>query len=246
MADPADSVGWRESDSHTFIDDGDIFVPDRAAQIETVCGLVPESENGGLLVDLCCGAGHLSAALLAARSDLRVLALDGSSAMRAAAAARLSAYAERFEIAAFDLEATEWRRFDEPPLMVVSSLAVHHLDGPGKQRLYRDMTAALRPGGALVIADLIAPASPAGNRVAADTWDRVTARQAAAAGRPEAEARFCELGWNFFSDPDPDPVDKPSPLVDQLLWMRQAGLAGVDVYWMLAGHAIFGGFKPGT
>jgi hypothetical protein len=42
---------------------------------------------------------------------------------------------------------------------------------------------------------------------------------------------------------DPDDIDKPSRLLDQLKWLEQAGFADVDVYWMLAGHAIFGGRK---
>lgn len=41
----------------------------------------------------------------------------------------------------------------------------------------------------------------------------------------------------------PDPVDKPSRLMDQLLWLEQAGWRDVDVYWMRAGHAMFGGRK---
>jgi tRNA (cmo5U34)-methyltransferase len=43
-----------------------------------------------------------------------------------------------------------------------------------------------------------------------------------------------------------DPVDKMSPLFDQLKWLEQAGFASVDVFWMRAGHAIFGGSKPGV
>lgn len=32
--------------------------------------------------------------------------------------------------------------------------------------------------------------------------------------------------------------------LDQLQWLGEAGLVKVDVYWMKAGHAIFGGRKP--
>jgi tRNA (cmo5U34)-methyltransferase len=240
----AGTSGWREDDSREFLDYGEIFVPDRAQQIDTICRLVPPAGEGGLVVELCCGAGLLSAALLDRHPGIRVLALDGSAEMRAATQARLAPHTGRFTVGAFDLAAAGWRSFDEAPAMVVSSLAVHHLDGPGKQRLFADMATALRSGGALIIADLIAPASPAGVDLAARAWQAATERQAAAAGRPGAVRRFRELDWNFYADPDPDPIDQPSPLLDQLLWMRAAGLVGVDVFWMQAGHAVYGGFKP--
>ena len=28
-------------------------------------------------------------------------------------------------------------------------------------------------------------------------------------------------------------------------WLAEAGLAGVDVFWMKAGHAVFGGVREG-
>ena len=36
---------------------------------------------------------------------------------------------------------------------------------------------------------------------------------------------------------------KPSPLYAQLKWLEQAGFEGIDVFWMQAGHAVFGGWK---
>lgn len=51
------------------------------------------------------------------------------------------------------------------------------------------------------------------------------------------------LEWNSFTLTEPDPIDKMSPLYSQLTWLDRAGFAGIDVYWLLAGHAIFGGTK---
>src|SRR5262249_60905680 len=41
--------------------------------------------------------------------------------------------------------------------LVVSALAVHHLDGAGKQRLFAQVARVLRPGGRLVLGDLVVP-----------------------------------------------------------------------------------------
>ena len=44
---------------------------------------------------------------------------------------------------------------------------------------------------------------------------------------------------------DPEDLDKPSCLLNQLKWLELAGFVDIDVYWMSAGHAIFSGWKPG-
>jgi tRNA (cmo5U34)-methyltransferase len=45
--------------------------------------------------------------------------------------------------------------------MVVSALAVHHLDGDEKADLFARIAARLRPGGRFVLADVVVPDDPA-------------------------------------------------------------------------------------
>src|SRR5262249_39868527 len=45
--------------------------------------------------------------------------------------------------------------------LVVSALAVHHLDGPRKADLFRRVAAVLRPEGRFVLGDVIVPHDPA-------------------------------------------------------------------------------------
>src|SRR5437763_1842589 len=63
------------------------------------------------------------------------------------------------------------------------------------------------------------------------------------AGGGVAFARFEAGGWNFYRG-TPDACDQPSRLDDQLRWLGEAGLAPVDCFWMRAGHAVFGGWRP--
>jgi tRNA (cmo5U34)-methyltransferase len=44
--------------------------------------------------------------------------------------------------------------------LVVSALAVHHLDAAGKADLFRRVARVLRPGGRLVLADVVIPEKP--------------------------------------------------------------------------------------
>ena len=240
--------GWDEANSNDFIDLGRFFVPEREEQIAAVLGLIPDPGDG-LLVDLCCGEGLLSRALLERFRRARVLALDLSPTMLAqarATCAAISGGSGRFDTRPFDLADRSWRTFREPVRAFVSSLAIHHLDGEGKRQLYRDLAVALAPGGALVIADLVQPSTPAAQAVAAKAWDDAVRRRSLdLTGGLGPYEKFHELSWNLWAETEPDPIDKPSPLLDQLRWLEEAGLSGVDACWLKAGHAVFGGTRPG-
>jgi len=244
MSDPQRAGTWREEDSRDFLDYGRYFVPERERQIGIIDELIPTPPDDALLVELCPGEGLLSRALLERFPACRMLALDGSTEMRARTRETCAAQADRLTVAAFDLAARDWRAFVEPPHAIVSSLAIHHLDGAGKRALFRDLAAALAPGGVLVIADIVRSPDARGLAAAAQQWDEaVCARALALDGDLRAFAEFQRLGWNYFRDPDGDPIDKPSSLAEQLTWMAEAGLSGVDCHWLLAGHAIFSGQK---
>jgi len=244
MSDRQSVKAWDEDSSRTFLDYGRYFVPERERQIGIVGELIPPPPAGALLVELCSGEGLLSRALLERFPACRMLALDGSAEMRARTRATCGAAADRLTVAAFELAARDWRAFAEPPHAIVSSLAIHHLDGGEKRTLFRDMAAALASGGVLVIADIVRPPDARGLAAAAQQWDEaVRARALALDGDLRAFAEFQRLGWNYFRDPDGDPIDKPSSLAEQLAWLAEAGFTGVDAHWLLAGHAIFSGRK---
>ena len=63
-----------------------------------------------------------------------------------------------------------------------------------------------------------------------------------AVGAPALFQRFVDERWNHFRFPDV--ADQPSALFHHLVWLRHAGFTAVDGFWLNAGHAVFGGFKP--
>lgn len=234
-------AGWSEENSQTFIDFGRYVVPEREAQIEIFGDLIPLQARTFHILELCCGEGLLAGALLARFSNCVLHGLDGSPAMLRQAQARLAPYGDRFTTRQFDLAASDWRQPGWPLHAVVSSLAIHHLDGAQKQALFRDVHRMLEPGDVFVVADIVQPAHALGNAAAAKAWDAAVRQRAVALDGDETRfALFEREQWNLFRYPDPD-VDKPSRLLDQLKWLEQAGFADVDVYWMKAGHALFGG-----
>ena len=244
MAERPDPATWSEDDSQHFIDYGAYFVPEREVQIDTIVSVIPAPDGPCHMVELCSGEGLLAKALAARFKDATLHAYDGSEAMLAATAAKLAAHGKGHTTHLFEIAETGWRRFDWPLHAVVSSLAIHHLDGPGKARLFKDIAAALAPGGVFVVCDLVEPTTPEGEELWSRHWDDgVRARSLELDGNDKMLDFFREDGWNYYADPEPDPVDKPSPLLDQLLWLKEAGLKDVDVHWLKAGHAIFSGRK---
>lgn len=240
---PSNAETWNEGNTQTFLDLGRYFVPDREQQLATICALIPEQPAPFNVLELCCGEGLLAEAILDRFAGATVYGYDGSPGMLQRAQTRLVRYGARFRTQLFDLADTSWRSAVWPIHAVVSSLAIHHLDDVGKAQLYRDLFGMLAPGGVLIIADLVQPASALGVQLAAREWDcAVEQRALALDGNTDAVALFEQERWNLYRYPDP--VDMPSRLFDQLTWLAAAGFGDVDVYWMRAGHAIYGGAKP--
>lgn len=249
---PPDSAGaaatWREADSQRFLELGAVYTPRRDEIRDAFLDLIPAASDEAFTgVELGIGHGWLTDAILRRFPKARMIGLDGSPAMLTAAHETLAAHGDRVTLQRFDLADDTWRAALPAGLRcVVSSLVIHHLDDQGKQRLFHDMFQLLAPGGALLVADLVAPASEHGRAHMARAWNAAVERQSRElTGGDKAYLQFREDQWNIYEFPvDPDDIDHPSPLVDQLAWLASAGFTGIDVWWAQAGHVLFGGYRP--
>ena len=237
-----ETVLWDESDSQTFIDYGRYFIPQREAQIQTIGDLIPAQGGPFHILELACGEGVLAESLLSRFPQATLHGYDISAEMLKAASERLAAFANRFQPNYFELADLDWRKAKRQFHAVVSSLTIHHLDGPDKLRLFMDVYEMLSAGGVFVVADLVQTTRPEGTAVSAKAWDDAVQQRAIAFDNNlEVFEAFQKLEWNLYRHPDE--MDKPSTLFDQLKWMEQAEFTAVDVHWMLAGHVIFSGMK---
>lgn len=246
MAGDMASPHWSEDDSTRFLAMDDVVVPMREHQIATLCALIPaQADEMFNVVELGAGGGMLARAVLEAYPNCHYYALDGSEVMRAQLRERLAPYGDRVTVAAFELAENTWRETLPAPLRcVLSSLVVHHLTHEGKQRMFADVAQRLEPGGALLLADLVAPASDRVRRLFAEQWnDSARAQSQALAGDLSLYQAFRDAEWNYYELTEEDPIDHPSPLSDQLVWLRAAGFSVADCFWMLAGHTIYGGYR---
>jgi tRNA (cmo5U34)-methyltransferase len=236
---------WTEDTSRRFLDLGRYFVPEREHQMHMIAALIPARDRPFHVLELCCGEGLLAQVVLGTYPAAVVHGLDGSQEMLEQARQRLARFGDRFQTDLFDLAAKTWRKAAEPVTAVVSSLAIHHLTGPEKQELFRDVFGMLESGGMFVIADVVEPSGEAATRLAAEEWDEAVRERARQLdGNDAAFAFFEREQWNMYRYRDPDDIDQPSSLLDQLKWLENAGFADVNPHWLLAGHAIFSGSKP--
>jgi tRNA (cmo5U34)-methyltransferase len=108
------------------------------------------------LLDLGTGTGETLAAVLECHPGAAAVGVDQSEAMLAAARQRLAGARVELRVA----ELTEPLP-DGPFDLVVSALAVHHLDGQDKADLFTRIARVLRPDGRFVLGDVVIPVDPA-------------------------------------------------------------------------------------
>ncbi len=130
------------------------------------------------VLDLGTGTGETLAAVLARHGGAAAVGIDKNEAMLDAARARLRGSAVELVVAQLS-DPLPPGPFD----LVVSALAVHHLEGHDKAALFARVRGVLRPGGRFVLGDVVIPVDPA---------DAVTPLSGAH-DRPSTLAE--QLGW---------------------------------------------------
>jgi tRNA (cmo5U34)-methyltransferase len=108
-----------------------------------------------LILELGTGTGETTRRILAVHPRARLHGIDSSKEMLAAANDTLSS-----ENVLLELGRIEHPLPPGPFGLVVSALAVHHLDAAGKQTLFRNVADILAPGGRFVLADVVIPDDP--------------------------------------------------------------------------------------
>lgn len=142
---------------------------DPATYAETVRAEIPAYERfqeqvvlaayaewrGGRVLELGTGTGETARRLLERLGDAEIVSVDESAEMLAEA---------RRVLASERVRLIEGRLQDQLPRgpfdLVVSALAIHHLDDHEKPDLFSRVRAALGPGGRFVLADVVVPDDP--------------------------------------------------------------------------------------
>jgi len=204
-------------------------VPDYFEQdslfVDAVREVAPDEGHGPFRVlELGAGAGNLARLLLQTFPRVEVTAMDVSAVMLAACRQTLEPFGGRARVVEGDFASAG---LGSGYRAVVSRLAIHHLDDPGKEALFGRVFAALDAGGVFVISDMIVGATPEESGALMAEWrDYMVAR-----GDDPDEW----LQWLVGDD------DLPASVQAQMAWLQAAGFNDVQVIWKRAGFAMLSG-----
>lgn len=163
------------------------------------------------VLDLGAGTGLFSAMILERFPETELHLIDASSGMLDQAKERFRGN-PRVTFGIGDMATSD---LGGPWDVIVSALAIHHLDDPDKQSLFAHIVGALRPGGLFVNAEqVLGPTLEAEDR-----YVRFWHADIRAAGVSEQEIAGAAERMAF---------DRCAPVEAQLAWMHEAGFHDVD------------------
>ena len=220
-------------------------VPLTIEQIEMMLQLITAArgENIESFLDLGCGDGVLSAAILDEHAHARGLLLDFSEPMLAAARRQLQEHGARASFVQADIRQTGWMLHVAPltPLdAVVSGFAIHHLPDSRKRELYAEIFGLLKPEGIFINIEHVSSATRWTESVLDDYMiDAIFGKELKASpGKTRAE-----VAREYYSRAVQD-ANILAPLEVQCDWLREIGFENVECYLKVQELAVFGGQRP--
>jgi tRNA (cmo5U34)-methyltransferase len=146
------TVSGFEWDPDTFLTEMLAEVPGYE-QLEDAVASATLGADVRTVLELGTGTGETALRVLEAHPHARWTGIDASEAM-------LGRARERLPNADLLLGRLEDPLPAGPFDLVVSVLAVHHLDGPGKRDLFKRLAHVVAPGGRVVLGDVVVPERP--------------------------------------------------------------------------------------
>jgi tRNA (cmo5U34)-methyltransferase len=180
------------------------------------------------ILDLGAGTGLLSALVAERLPEASLVLTDLAEGMLERARERFAGRAAPVAFRVMNhLDLAAEGEFD----VVMSALSIHHLDDNGKRAVYAAMARAVRPGGVVINADQVAGDDAAMEHRYWSHWHDAIRR----AGVPEAEIAAAI---------ERQTLDRRTPLVPQLDWLRRAGLDQVECRYKDVSFAVMTGIRP--
>lgn len=235
---------WQnEAVIEAFLRDVREAIPGAALQLELLGTIVAAwCPRPRCIVDLGCGDGLLGRNLLSRLPQARVVFVDFSDPMLAAARKRL-ADEPRANIVRADLSGPAWRDAlaDFGPVdAVVSGFVIHHLPDARKKTLYAEIFSLLAPGGVFLNLEQVSSATPRITELYEDYFVESIYQHHKRTGREKPREAVVEA---FARRPTRE-ENILAPVTDQCAWLRDIGFTDVDCFFKLFELAIFGGTKP--
>jgi tRNA (cmo5U34)-methyltransferase len=223
---PAVSTFTRDADSYDAARRG--LIPCFDAFYGAALDLIADWRGASVgplhVLDLGAGTGLFSSLMLARYPDARLHLVDASPGMLDEARRR---FAGRDDIS---YAVGDMARADlaGPWDVVISALAIHHLDDTAKRALFARIRGALRPGGLFINAEQVLGPTPE----AEGRYARVWLAQVRAAGVAQADIAKAQERMRH---------DRCATVENQLHWLRAAGFFDVDCSFKAWRFAVMSG-----
>ncbi|MGB8646076.1 MAG: class I SAM-dependent methyltransferase [Anaerolineae bacterium] len=243
MSSRQDVVWKTEALAHTFLEGVRGGIPFAAEQIDVMLQIIrARGEPVERFVDLGCGDGILSRALLSQYPAARGTLVDFSEPMLDAARAKTSKPGQITFVLA-DLGTSDWvnsAQQNGPVDAVISGFAIHHLPHTLKRALYRQIFELVRPSGIFINIEHVASPSAWVGALADDLLiDSLYAYH----HRNGASTSRAQVADEFVHRPD-KVANILAPVEMQCEWLRAIGFQDVDCYFKVFELAVFGGRRP--
>ncbi|WP_320673220.1 class I SAM-dependent methyltransferase [Patulibacter defluvii] len=224
----APAAGWYDRWSTGYDAQRRQLIPPFDAFYGTAVEVATLGRRGPVRVlDLGAGTGLLAAAVADALPEAELVLLDEAPGMLDQARERLAGLGARARFVVASME-DEWPAGNYD--VIVSSLAIHHLDDAGKRALFARAHARLRPSGVFVNAEQVAGPTAATDALNVARWGaQIAAAGITPAQRADADARMA--------------LDRPASVEDQVRWLREAGFAEADCVFKQWRFAVYAGWR---
>lgn len=181
----------------------------------TMVDYVPHDLQPARILDLGCGTGNLTLRILEAFQEAEIVALDFSAEILDVCRTRCGTDRVRYlqqDFNGLDLPDSEYD-------LVVSSIAIHHVDDPAKQRLFSDIYASLRPNGVFTFVDQFRGETHGIYAQHMKVWKQF----ADSKGVPPEE-------WEMWMEHQQQ-HDHHATVGQQMEWLQEAGFQEIDCLW---------------
>ena len=188
--------------------------------------LVKSLTHAKRVLDIGAGTGLFTQFIYDLRPDLHFTLADLSGQMLSVARERFND-ADNFEYLELDFSKGALPgKYD----LIISGLAIHHLDDTDKAKLYKHIYLALNDGGLFINADQVA-----GKNILFDSLYKYYWRETVSHSGLDREALIQAF--------ERTKLDKLAPLETQLKMLEKAGFSEADCIYKNMNFAVFGGFK---
>ncbi len=224
-----------------YLQESDIYIPQRKHVLQLIQLLFSFYNNTikhPHIIDLGCGDGAITKALLDVNDTLLSTLIDGSEHMLESARKNIPGanIKEIIHISFQDLYGSSLLKDNAD--FIVSSLAIHHLNEIEKNRLFQYIYATLKPGGLFVNYDPVVSPSQELEKVEFMMWKEWILNYETAIS-PRRDKSLDYIPSQYKSSKD----NVPSTLDSQLEMMRNAGFLDVNLFYKYGLFCLFGGRK---